>query len=102
MHVVLQVEEIANIAANNKLFGGNCTVPRVLQEMMSECGTDGAVLRAPCSDEKYKNSTAKARFLCPESACMPRATTCMCTALLYAGFHLCAQCSLFSGLSFLS
>jgi hypothetical protein len=33
---VVQVEEIANIAANNKLFGGNCTVPRVLQEMMSE------------------------------------------------------------------
>lgn len=34
--LLLQVEEIAKIASTNKLFGGNCTIPRVLQEMMSE------------------------------------------------------------------
>jgi hypothetical protein len=32
-----KVKEIAEVASANKLFGGNCTVPRVLQEISGGC-----------------------------------------------------------------
>lgn len=80
-----QVDEIAKIASTNKLFGGNCTIPRVLQEMMSELPP--AALAACLCDQAPGMLAVSTLVSMAASFCLPAPAPCITAACLCAFYR---------------
>jgi hypothetical protein len=76
-----KVKEIAEVASANKLFGGNCTVPRVLQEISGGCPCFAACLRS-CSCSAADRLLILLGFFCWLVAVAYSAVAC-CVSLLH-------------------